>query len=384
MAEVRLQALEKRFGALKALDGVTLTIAEGELFALLGSSGSGKTTALRCVAGLEHPDAGDVLIGGHSVRGRQPYERPIGMVFQSYALFPHLSVFDNVAYGLRARAYAQGGPLGKLRVLGAFVSRRLFPPTSELRRRVGEALALVNLAGEADRMPGQLSGGMQQRVALARAIVTEPAVLLLDEPLSNLDRKLRVGMRATIRKLQQQLRMTALYVTHDQEEALSLADRMAIMDRGRVVQLGTPAEIYDRPATAFVADFVGAENLLPGEVVVSDGANLSVRCGELDIRAAVREGSEPGIRVAGAQVRVVVRPQSIQLVPRGAALDADNRFAGVVRFGSYLGTTARYEVAVGDAVFVVDVPDPRPGALLAAGDSVSLAFASASVILVPA
>jgi ABC-type Fe3+/spermidine/putrescine transport system ATPase subunit len=384
MAEVRLRALEKRFGTLKALDGVTLTIGEGELFALLGSSGSGKTTALRCVAGLEHPDRGDVLIGGRSVLGRQPYERPIGMVFQSYALFPHLSVFDNVAYGLRARAYAEGGPVGKARVLGAFVSRRLFPPTPELRRKVGDALALVNLASEAERMPGQLSGGMQQRVALARAIVTEPAVLLLDEPLSNLDRKLRVGMRATIRKLQQQLRMTALYVTHDQEEALSLADRMAIMDQGRVVQLGTPAEIYDRPASAFVADFVGAENLLPGEVVARDLSCVTVRCGALDVRATTRAGGAPGADAPGSKVRVVVRPQSIQLAPRGATLDADNRCDGLVRFGSYLGTTARYEVAVGDALFVVDVPDPRPGALLAAGDPVSLGFAARSVILVPA
>lgn len=384
MAEVRLQAIEKRFGTLRALNGITLTIGEGELFTLLGSSGSGKTTALRCVAGLEHPDTGDVLIGGRSVLGRQPYERPIGMVFQSYALFPHLSVFDNVAYGLRARAYAEGGPIGKARVLGAFVSRRLFPPTSTLCRRVRDALALVNLAGEAERMPGQLSGGMQQRVALARAIVTEPAVLLLDEPLSNLDRKLRVGMRATIRKLQQQLRMTALYVTHDQEEALSLADRMAIMDRGHVVQLGTPAEIYDRPATAFVADFVGAENLLPGEVVANDDGGVTVRCAALDVRVATRAGSEPSVRAPGSKVRVVVRPQSIRLVRRGATLAADNRCDGVVRFGTYLGTMARYEVTVGETVFVVDVPDPRPGALLATDDPVSLGFASGSVILVPA
>ncbi|MCC6192834.1 MAG: ABC transporter ATP-binding protein [Burkholderiales bacterium] len=382
MAEVRLQALEKRFDRLKALDGVTLTIGEGELFALLGSSGSGKTTALRCVAGLEMPDAGDVLIGGRSVLSRQPYERPIGMVFQSYALFPHLTVFDNVAYGLRARAYAQGGPLGKTRVLGAFVSRRLFPPTPELRRKVGDALALVSLAGEAERMPGQLSGGMQQRVALARAIVTEPAVLLLDEPLSNLDRKLRVSMRSTIRKLQQQLRITALYVTHDQEEALSLADRMAIMDHGRVVQLGTPGAIYDQPATAFVADFIGAENLLPGEIVANESDVVTVQCGALRLKVAARSGSSP-TEAIGTKVRAVVRPQSIGLAPRDAPLAADNCVEGVVRFGAYLGSAARYEVAAGDTTLIVDVPDPRPGALLAAGDAVRLGFAAGSVILVP-
>lgn len=341
MAEVRLQALEKRFGALKALDGVTLTIAEGELFALLGSSGSGKTTALRCVAGLEHPDAGDVLIGGHSVRGRQPYERPIGMVFQSYALFPHLSVFDNVAYGLRARAYAQGGPLGKLRVLGAFVSRRLFPPTSELRRRVGDALALVNLAGEADRMPGQLSGGMQQRVALARAIVTEPAVLLLDEPLSNLDRKLRVGMRATIRKLQQQLRMTALYVTHDQEEALVMSDRIAVMNNGRIEQCGGPTDLYDEPETRFVATFIGESNFIDGVLARADGAIGYVEAPGL---GSLRAPLKPGI-AAGSPVALTVRPEKIIAHDNGASSHL-NTVDGTVADVVFVGEMRRYVVAL--------------------------------------
>jgi ABC-type Fe3+/spermidine/putrescine transport system ATPase subunit len=209
-------------------------------------------------------------------------------------------------------------------------------------------------------------------------------VLLFDEPLSNLDRKLRVSMRATIRKLQQQLRITALYVTHDQEEALSLADRMAIMDHGRVVQLGTPAEIYDRPATAFVADFIGAENLVPGEIFAYEGGDAIVSCGVLRIRAADRSaGALPGETV-GTKVRAVVRPQSITLAPQGVSLVADNLFDGVVRFSAYLGTAARYEVEAGDATFVVDVPDPRPGALLAVGDDVRLGFAARSVILVPA
>jgi len=380
MAQVRLSALRKDFGAFRALDGVTLTVEDRELFALLGSSGCGKTTALRCVAGLLQPSGGDIFIGAQSVLKRQPYERPCGMVFQSYALFPHLSVFNNVAYGLRAREYAESGPVGKGRVLASFVSERLFPPSAVMRRRVTDTLQLVGLADAAEQMPGQLSGGMQQRVALARAIVTEPEVLLLDEPLSNLDRKLRVSMRSMIRKLQQQLHITAIYVTHDQEEALSLADRIAIMDRGRLVQLGTPAEIYDAPATPFVADFIRAENLLPGTVMRRVGDELVVRAGSLEIRAAGRVTDMADM--TGTGVRVVVRPQAIRLAPSRDDLHLDNVFDGTVRFGVYLGATARYEVEVADASFIIDVPDPRPGALLRAGDRVGVGFAANSVILV--
>jgi iron(III) transport system ATP-binding protein len=375
MAQVLLKSLEKDFESFRALDGVSLSIEGGELFALLGSSGSGKTTALRCVAGLEHPSAGDIVIAGQSVLGAEPFERPCGMVFQSYALFPHLTVFENVAYGLRAREYAGGGLLGKGRVLGSFVSRRLFPADAATTRRVRDALHLVDLSSSADKLPGQLSGGMQQRVALARAIVTEPKVLLLDEPLSNLDRKLRISMRTMIRKLQQQLKMTALYVTHDQEEALSLADTIAIMDHGRVVQLGTPAEIYDRPANAFVADFIGAENLLSGKAS-RDGTGVRVAVGSLSIRAT--DDCE------AADVCAVVRPQAIRLAPAGDAMEEDNRFSGVVRFSAYLGAMARYEVDVDGVIFIVDVPDPRPGNLLKVGAGVQLGFSSHSVILVKA
>jgi iron(III) transport system ATP-binding protein len=380
MAQVRMVALEKDFGSFRALDRVSLTVEDRELFALLGSSGSGKTTALRCVAGLEHPSGGDIFIGAESVLQREPYERPCGMVFQSYALFPHLSVFDNVAYGLRARDYAGSGPIGKGRVLGSFVSRRLFPASAAMRRRVVDALQLVDLATQGDKMPGQLSGGMQQRVALARAIVTEPDVLLLDEPLSNLDRKLRVSMRTMIRKLQQQLRITAIYVTHDQEEALSLADRIAIMDHGRVVQLGSPADIYDAPSTPFVADFIGAENLLPAEVVRRNGPDVFLRVGSMQIRALARPDADA--LAEGTRVRAVVRPQAIRLARRGELLEADNGFDGVVRFGAYLGATARYEVQACDCLFIVDVPDPRPGALFGPGDPVRIGFAAGSVILV--
>ena len=376
MAPVQMVALEKDFDSFRALDRVSLSVNDGELFALLGSSGSGKTTALRCVAGLEQPSAGDILIGGESVVRRPPYERPCGMVFQSYALFPHLTVFENVAYGLQARKYAEGNPIRKGRVLGSFVSARLFPADSVTQRRVRDALHLVELSQSADKLPGQLSGGMQQRVAVARAIVTEPKVLLLDEPLSNLDRKLRVSMRTMIRKLQQQLRITAIYVTHDQEEALSLADTIAIMSRGRLVQLGAPAEIYDRPANAFVADFIGAENILPGKITARRDGGSVVRVGSLEIRALDETDAE--------KVCVVVRPQAIRLAADGESLDASNVFPGVVRFGAYLGSVARYEVDVDGILLTADISDPRSGALLKPGQTVRVGFSESNVILVKA
>ena len=373
MASVRIQSLVKSYGPLRAVDGVTLAVEEGEFFALLGPSGCGKTTTLRCIAGLERPSQGEIFLGAQSVTSLAAYERPCGMVFQSYALFPHLSVFDNVAYGLRARQYRRGGLLRKASVLASFLSRRAFPPDAGLRERVRQTLRLVGLEGHEGKAPGHLSGGMQQRVALARALVTEPAVLLLDEPLSNLDRKLRVAMRATIRKIQQALRITAIYVTHDQEEALSLADRLAIMDRGRVVQLGTPAEIYDRPATPFVADFIGAENLFSARAIPAGPDLTLVEVGDLQFRATGPAKAE--------RVRAVVRPQAIRLARLGEPLEAENLFRGEVRFGAYLGVTARYEVAVKDLVFIVDVPDPRPGALYTPGDQVQLGFAAESVLL---
>jgi len=373
MASVRIQDLAKHYGTLKAVDGITLEIKEGEFFALLGPSGCGKTTTLRCVAGLETPSQGEILIGSQSVTHLPPYERPCGMVFQSYALFPHLSVFDNVAYGLRARQFRQGGLGRKAKVLGSFLSHRVFPPEVALREQIREALHLVGLDGQDEKSPGQLSGGMQQRVALARALVTEPTVLLLDEPLSNLDRKLRISMRATIRKIQQALRITAIYVTHDQEEALSLADRLVIMDRGRVVQLGTPAQIYDQPATPFVADFIGAENIFPVQVIET-GPNFSrVEASGLQFRVATNSNAD--------RIRAVVRPQAIRLARKNEPLQAENLFEGEVRFGAYLGITARYEVAVKDLIFIVDVPDPRPGNLYAQGDRLQLGFSAESVLL---
>jgi len=242
---IAIEGVVKRFGTVTAVDHADLTVADGELFTLLGPSGCGKTTLLRLLAGFYQPDAGEIRFGERVVTRLPPYERNIGMVFQNYALWPHMTVTGNVAYGLRLR---------KL-------------PASEVEARMAEGLRKVNLMGFESRYPGQLSGGQQQRVALARALVLNPDILLLDEPLSNLDAKIRVQVRAEIRKLQQELRITTIYVTHDQEEALSLSDRVAVMKEGRVLQVGVPKELYERPRTKFVADFVGTNNLLPGQVL---------------------------------------------------------------------------------------------------------------------
>jgi putrescine transport system ATP-binding protein len=248
---VKIEGVSKRFGAVSAVDGVDLEIARGELFALLGGSGCGKTTLLRMIAGFEMPDAGRVVIDGQDMTGVPPHLRPVNMMFQSYALFPHLDVAANVAYGLKRE--------------GA--------PKAEIARRVAEALALVKLEGLGARRPAQLSGGQRQRVALARALVKRPKLLLLDEPLAALDRKLREGTRFELVRLQEQLGLTFVIVTHDQEEAMSMASRLAVMNAGRIVQTGAPHELYEKPATRFVADFIGIANILE----VAPGRWLALR-----------------------------------------------------------------------------------------------------------
>src|SRR5882724_6288361 len=253
--KIWIDGVVKRFGAVTAVDRAELTVEDGELFTLLGPSGCGKTTLLRLLAGFYQPDSGEIRFGDRIVSGLLPYERNIGMVFQNYALWPHMTVEANVAYGLKLRKLA----------------------TAEIAARLAEGLRKVNLTGFESRYPGQLSGGQQQRVALARALVLNPDILLLDEPLSNLDAKIRVQVRAEIRKLQQELGITTIYVTHDQEEALSLSDRVAVMKDGRVLQVGIPKELYERPVNRFVADFVGTNNLLPGRVSRRAGAHALVQ-----------------------------------------------------------------------------------------------------------
>nr|WP_296072949.1 ABC transporter ATP-binding protein [uncultured Actinoplanes sp.] len=310
---VHLDGLRRTFGAVHALDDLDLSIEPGELIALLGPSGCGKTTALRVLAGLEDADAGRVLVGGKDVTGLPANRRDMGMVFQAYSLFPHLTALANVEFGLRLRG-------------------RRRPPG-----RAAEMLELVGLAPFADRYPHQLSGGQQQRVALARALAIEPTVLLLDEPLSALDAKVRVQLRDEIRRIQTSVGTTTLFVTHDQEEALAVADRVGVMRAGRLEQLAAPAEIYRTPATAFVADFVGLSNRLPGTVAGS--ASVRVLGAQLPLIS-------PG--TAGASVTALVRPEAVAVTP---AEDG----AGRVLTSSFLGPTSRVTVAVGEVLVVAQV-----------------------------
>ena len=341
-ATVRLDRVTKRFGAVVAVDDVTLDLPAGRLVTLLGPSGCGKTTALRIVAGLERPTSGAVFIDGDDVTRQPASARDVTMVFQSYALFPHLSVFDNIAYGLR---------IGRM-------------PHAGVAREVGAALELVGLPGVGDRFPSQLSGGQQQRVALARALVMKPKVLLFDEPLSNLDAKLRRRVRAEIRDLQQRLGITTLYVTHDQAEALSLSDTIIVMNRGRVEQIGAPAELYRRPANRFVADFVGEANLLEGRYAA----------GEVTVGPFTFAFRQPG--AADGPVVVVARPEAIT-VERGAD---GHGLPGTIRTAFFMGMTAEYLIDTAAGTLTAIEP-LRPDGVIPAGAAVSVRFEDAGLYL---
>jgi putative spermidine/putrescine transport system ATP-binding protein len=269
-ADIRLRGLEKRYGGVAAVDGIDLDVLRGEFFTLLGPSGSGKTTTLRMIAGFERPDRGTIELGGTDVSDRPPFERDVNTVFQDYALFPHLSVADNVAYGLRVRKV----------------------PRAERLRRTDEALEMVRLPGLGGRRPAQLSGGQRQRVALARAIVNRPQVLLLDEPLGALDLKLRQEMQVELKRIQQDVGITFVYVTHDQEEALTMSDRLAVFNHGRIEQVGAPAEVYERPGSEFIAGFVGVSNLLE-----RDGRRFTIRPEKIRLLEGAQNGlhTEPGV-----------------------------------------------------------------------------------------
>jgi spermidine/putrescine transport system ATP-binding protein len=321
---VQLARATKRFGTVTAVDAVTLDIRRGEFFSLLGPSGCGKTTTLRLVAGLEEPDEGDVRLLGEVVNRRRPYERPVAMVFQSYALFPHLDVRRNVAFGLEQRKV----------------------PSAQSAARVRRALELVRLDPDvyAHRMPSQLSGGQRQRVALARALVIEPAILLLDEPLGAIDLKLRKEMQLELKALNRQLGITFVYVTHDQEEALTMSDRIAVMNQARVAQLGTPAEIYENPRTAFVADFIGECNFFAGTVAERNGALATVaRPDGVRFRIPVADGIAPG-----RAVRIAVRPEWHDVWRPDEVPPAENAVPGTVRDVVYLGETVHVIVRLGD------------------------------------
>jgi len=349
---IALRGLTKRFGPAVAVDGLSLDIRPGELVALVGGSGCGKTTTLRMVAGFERPDAGDVLFDERRMNDVPPRKRDVGIVFQSYALFPTMTVAENIAFGLRVARW----------------------PEPRVRLRVAEMVGLTRLDGLEGRYANQLSGGQQQRVALARALARQPAVLLLDEPLSALDAKIRLRLRGEIRKIQQDLGITALYVTHDQEEALSLADRIAVMRDGRVEQVGTPEEVYAAPRTGFVADFVGLSNLLPARVV-------SAAEGLLDWEGE-RLRAPLGGRADGERVTLSLRPEKLALAAPGAVPAGANRLDGVVDVVTFLGPVVRVEVAVHGRPLWVDVPHGAAAALerrkavtltFAAGDCVVLA-----------
>ncbi|MBN1268481.1 MAG: ABC transporter ATP-binding protein [Kiritimatiellae bacterium] len=316
---VHIESLSKRFGATRALDAVDLDIEPGELFFLLGPSGCGKTTLLRCIAGFCLPDGGRIRIGDEDITQMPPYRRDTGMVFQSYALWPHMTVAQNVAFGLEMRKVS----------------------ASERDQRVAEALALVRMSDRAASRPNQLSGGQQQRVALARALVIRPKCLLLDEPLSNLDAKLRLEMRAEIRRICKQAELTAIYVTHDQKEALSIADRLAILEGGHVRQCGAPLEVYLRPVSRFVAGFIGETNLLDGTVAGAEGNRITVKTG---MGAVTGTASAPERVEQGGGVAVSVRPEVIRLGSPPAG--APNVFDGAVHDTVYLGELAQHGVKI--------------------------------------
>jgi spermidine/putrescine transport system ATP-binding protein len=336
--EIQLLDLEKRFREIRAVDGVSLEVVSGEFFSLLGPSGCGKTTTLRMIGGFELPTGGKILLRGRDVTSEPPDKRPVNMVFQHYALFPHLNVGDNVAFGLKRKG------VGK----------------AETTRRVGEALELVRLDGYDRRRPHQLSGGQQQRVALARALVNRPNVLLLDEPLGALDLKLRRQLQLELKRIQVEVGITFVYVTHDQEEALTMSDRIAVMQAGKVEQLGTPEELYERPATRFVADFIGTTNLLHGQVEADGGVRLS--SGE---RTRVAHDA----LAPGTTLELSVRPESIELVPAGAV----GAIHASVEQAAYLGTTISYQVRTAGGLGLT-VLAPKTGVRLPVGSEVAVAW----------
>lgn len=350
--------------AVHAVDGVNLEIAPGEFITLLGPSGCGKTTTLRMIAGLEDPSGGKVVLDGDNMITVPPNKRPMAMVFQSYALFPHLSVRDNVSYGLRLRKM----------------------PAERLTEEVDLALTSMNLMSMADRAPNKLSGGQQQRVALARAMVMKPKVLLFDEPLSNLDAKLRMQMRLEIRRLQKRLGITSVYVTHDQTEAMTMSDRIVVMNGGRIEQAASPDEIYRRPASVFVADFIGRANFLEADVeaiVPVDEGHAEAR-----VRVLGREVSipaHPDCRV-GRPATLVVRPESMRVVPASVLSDADDVTGdhGRVLSAVFYGESVEYEVESEFGAVVVVVPDPNTDSILSEGEPVALTFNTDRAWLLPA
>ncbi|MCC6614246.1 MAG: ABC transporter ATP-binding protein [Anaerolineae bacterium] len=354
---LRLEKITKVFpshsgeGEVKAVDAVNLTIQPGEFLTLLGPSGCGKTTTLRLIAGFEMPTAGRILLDGKDITDQPPNKRDMAMVFQSYALFPHMSVFENIAYGLHLRRLSR----------------------SEIKSKVDETLGQMGLKGLGDRRPNELSGGQQQRVALARSLVMEPRVLLFDEPLSNLDAKLRIQMRSEIHRLQRRLRITSVYVTHDQIEAMALSDRIVVMNKGQIEQMGTPSEIYHTPATRFVADFIGRANFVDATVIEQAGSRLVVEVLSRRYTVPVRFDYSPGMPIVA-----MLRSESLTLC-------ADESLPQVVvEQAMFLGSEVEYIVNIGGHNIVVVEQDPRGKSPIAEGQRIGIDFAAEAIHLLPA
>jgi len=345
--DIRLIGLTKRFDDVVAVDDISLDIDRGQFFALLGPSGCGKTTTLRMIGGFEEPTEGSIELGGVDVAPLPPYKRDVNTVFQSYALFPHLSIFENVAFGLRRRGVKRG----------------------ELQTRVIEALELVGLAGLERRKPRQLSGGQQQRIALARALVNRPRVLLLDEPLGALDLKLRKEMQLELKRIQHEVGITFVHVTHDQEEAMTMADRIVIMNGGHIEQLGSPSELYESPRTAFVAGFLGVSNLLEGTAVGDDRVKLSdgteVQC------------PREALRGRGSIVQIGVRPEKLRI---GAG--EENSLSGTVTESAYIGVSTQYILDTSAGPVTVYVQNDRSGGQVATGERLTLSWSPESTFVV--
>jgi len=354
-----IEGASKSFGEVTALADVTLGLSAGEFVTILGPSGSGKTTLLKVIAGFEAADAGRIMVDGSDVTDLDPAQRNIGMVFQNYALFPHMTVARNVGYPLAMRRM----------------------PKAEIAKRVAEALEMVELVGMAERLPKQLSGGQQQRVALARATVFQPRLLLLDEPFGALDRKLREQMQLEVRRLQRRLGLTTLFITHDQEEALVMSDRIAVMDKGRLQQVGLPHEVYEAPANPFIADFIGESNILTGVVEARSDDVVRVR---LERGPMIQVAGQRDLSArAGQRVRVMVRPERFVDLAAGSAPQAVNRIDGSVTESAYIGVSDKYRIATPEGLdILVRLPSGSSSRRYQTGESIATGFHAADARLI--
>lgn len=376
MGSVKIENMTKTFGDFTALHDINLDIEEGEFFALLGPSGCGKTTTMRCIAGFENPSSGSIYIGDREVEKIPANRRNCGMVFQSYALFPHMNVFENVAYSLNIKQLNASNPVKQLGIYARLLTKRFGKYPDDLRNKVMEILKYVELENHAERLTSELSGGQQQRVALARALVMEPAVLLMDEPLSNLDQKLRHSMRNTIRTIQQDLGITTIFVTHDQEEAMSMADRIAVMDKGHIVQIGTPTDLYSNPSTPFIANFVGTSNILKGTVEGEENGFTVVKGEGFILRSSNKAKKK--------EVDVIIRPEHVKVEAADSVIDhaKTNVIEGTVIMSTYLGSIVRYDVQVGSYQLIVDTTYSSGANIFEEGKKVKLTVDHERVLLI--